>query len=171
MKCRKKQCKNKMHSRGLCQKHYWHFAKNNPKKIKKYEKHENKDMPTYIVWKQMKARCLSKGATSYARYGARGITVCEDWKKSFNAFYDHVGKKPIGMQLDRIDNSKGYCPGNCRWVTPLENVQNSRIVKLNKESVKDIRLSGLSINELSAKYKVCTDTIRNAKIGKTWRNV
>jgi hypothetical protein len=73
----------------------------------------------------MKARCLMTANKSYQYYGGRGITVCERWME-FEAFYQDMGDPANGMELDRIDNSKGYSPDNCRWVTHKENSRNTR---------------------------------------------
>jgi len=76
----------------------------------------------------MKQRCSNPKRKSYKDYGARGITVCEEWKNSFKSFYDFavVNGWRKDLQTDRIDNNKGYSPDNVRFVTSFENRINSR---------------------------------------------
>lgn len=71
-------------------------------------------------------RCHNPSHRSYGRYGAVGIAVCEEWRNDFLAFVRDVGPRPAGSTLDRIDGSKGYEPGNCRWSTPKEQANNMR---------------------------------------------
>lgn len=80
----------------------------------------------YAVWKDLLRRCYNPNATNYERYGGRGITVCDSWRESFENFYRDMGDAPKGLQLDRMDNSAGYSPENCRWITRLENMRNTR---------------------------------------------
>ena len=80
---------------------------------------------TYKVWKSMVQRCTNSKDTRYHRYGGRGITVCDDWK-DFRNFYRDMGDAPDGLEIDRIDNYKGYCKENCRWVTRKENLNNTK---------------------------------------------
>jgi hypothetical protein len=62
-------------------------------------------------------------------WGGRGITVFKEWIHSFEAFYLHIGDCPKGMTLDRIDNQKGYEPGNVRWASPVQQSNNTRLTK------------------------------------------
>ena len=55
-----------------------------------------------------------------------GVTVCDSWNESFEAFYEYMGDRPEGMSLDRIDPYGNYEPGNVRWATPAEQVANRR---------------------------------------------
>ena len=81
--------------------------------------------PLYQTWKSMKARCYYPGHISYYRYGARGITVCDEWLNDFWMFVYHIGPKPSsGHSLDRIDNDYIYCPENVRWATNKEQADN-----------------------------------------------
>lgn len=83
----------------------------------------------YDTWSQMKARCENPNHAWYYRYGGRGITVCEEWSKSFVNFYQAMGDKPDGLSLDRIDNNGNYEPGNCRWSSQKEQIRNREISK------------------------------------------
>lgn len=90
----------------------------------------------YAIWSGMKNRCLCKGFSNYGKYGAKGITVSEDWM-DFRNFYRDMGESYFdGATLDRIDNDKGYSKENCRWATYLEqsrNRSNSRLFKWRGE--------------------------------------
>ena len=80
------------------------------------------------VWGSMLDRCRNPKCKSYPNYGGRGITVCEEWLRSFEAFYLWATNNGYshGLQLDRCDNDGPYAPWNCRWVTQKANCQNTR---------------------------------------------
>lgn len=82
--------------------------------------------PTYHSWNAMIGRCTRPSHAAYHKYGAQGVTVCERWKKSFISFLRDLGERPAGKTLDRIKNSRGYEPGNCRWATRSEQEFNKR---------------------------------------------
>lgn len=80
----------------------------------------------------MLQRCHSPSAKDYPRYGAKGIAVCDRWRFSFENFFADMGHRPTGKSIDRIDNNKGYEPGNCRWATIKEqnrNVSTNRYIE------------------------------------------
>jgi hypothetical protein len=87
--------------------------------------HSAANTPEYESWCAMWARVRSKKGRRFRDYGARGIGACNRWL-SFEAFLADMGPRPIGLTLDRIDNNRGYEPGNCRWATSAQQSANQR---------------------------------------------
>ena len=98
------------------------------------------------------ARCNNPKGWGYAEYGALGVTVCERWQR-FEAFLEDMGERPAGKSIDRIDGSKGYEPGNCRWATRSEQNLNRRKYVITKRTARKGKSPGrppLPANERSS---------------------
>lgn len=97
-------------------------------KIALRTKHGLSGTPIYQVWIGMRLRCGNPQHRQYSDYGGRGITVCDEWKDSLDAFVRWANENGYreGLQIDRADNSRGYSPDNCRFVTCVENNNNKR---------------------------------------------
>lgn len=88
--------------------------------------------PTRNSWRAMHERCRLPSHPHWKNYGGRGVTVCESWS-SFSAFLADMGERPAGMTLDRVDNEKGYSPGNCRWADRATQTANRRNARARAE--------------------------------------
>lgn len=92
-------------------------------------KHGMYKHPLYNTWKAMKNRCLNINDKDYPQYGGRGIKMDPNWldvKKYIKDIEEHLGEKPSGMTIDRIDNNKGYYINNLRYANASEQSVNQR---------------------------------------------
>lgn len=132
----------------------------------------------YRIWANMRKRCgLVKGAEPHHRraYQDRGITACQEWALSFAAFHGWAAANGYAddLILDRIDNDRGYEPGNCRWVSTVVSSRNRRCVVLNEMQAAEIRAAidagGRGIQaDLARRYGVSESAIYRIKIGELW---
>ncbi len=96
----------------------------------------------YSIWVAMRQRCNDINDQQYHDYGGRGIRVCKEWDHFIN-FYNDLGERPEGMQLDRIDNDGNYCKENCRWADMKTQANNRRTTRhhiINGEKIKHSNL-------------------------------
>lgn len=99
-------------------------------KTNKYQtrlRHGETGTRLYRIWNGMIRRCELFSSGSYKWYGAKGISVCSDWRRSYESFRDwaHENGYKENLTLDRIDGEKDYSPNNCRWIT-MKDQQNNR---------------------------------------------
>lgn len=97
---------------------------------------------TATAWRNAKTRCFNRKNEKYSDYGGRGITMCEEWSNDFRTFLRDMGECPDGLTLERDDVNGNYEPGNCRWATPKEQVNNRR---------KTLRVEGHPLVDFAAK--------------------
>lgn len=93
------------------------------------ERERRAAVPEYLHWKHMNQRCHNREHPKFADYGGRGILVCAEWRGpgGFDRFLSHIGRRPArGYSVDRIDNDRGYEPGNVRWATAQQQARNTR---------------------------------------------
>lgn len=82
--------------------------------------------PLYTSWIGMKNRCYYEKHNRFEHYGGKGITVCDEWKDNFKAFYDWaiLNGWEKGKSIDRKENDKNYCPENCKFSSIQEQNRN-----------------------------------------------
>lgn len=104
------------------------------------EIHGKSNSRLYRIWSNMKSRCYNPNTTYYQDYGGRGITVCDEWKDDFQAFYEWAVLHGYSddLTIDRKDNNLGYSPDNCWWTTRSKqqnNRRNNRYISYNGETL------------------------------------
>ncbi len=89
--------------------------------------HGDSNSPEWLAWRSMIDRCERKNHPAFKNYGARGITVCRRWRRSYLSFLADVGRRlSKSHSLNRIRNHGNYEPGNVNWATRIEQARNRR---------------------------------------------
>lgn len=125
--CGVRDCTKRYAAKGMCLMHYKRKKRSGTLEASKRDHHAKSYTREYRAWLYMKARCFNPRTHAYEHYGGRGITVYEPWTDNFTAFLDYIGPKPSRQHsLDRIDVDGNYEPGNVRWATKAEQMNNTR---------------------------------------------
>jgi hypothetical protein len=141
----------------------------------------------YGIWNAMIQRCTNPSQPHYERYGGQGVKVCWQWR-NFEGFYADMGEPPTDRHsIDRIDNSKGYEPGNCRWATPKEQRANQRPrppvtwampkgeghfkATITEEMVREIRASPERNCDIARRIGLSKQSIADIRKYRTWKHV
>lgn len=125
---------------------------------KNYKLHGGKHEHLYQIWCGMKQRCCNPNNKNYARYGGRGIIICEEWLNDYSAFrkwsmengYEDNGE----LSIDRIDNNGNYEPSNCRWTNVIVQANNRRSNVLITHNGKT-----QTLREWSEETGICMDNL------------
>ena len=92
--------------------------------LKVATKHNLWKHPLYPAYSHMISRCYNKNDKRYARYGGRGIKVCDRWLNILNFVQDMEPSFQLGLTINRIDNDGDYSLNNCEWATTKEQNRN-----------------------------------------------
>lgn len=140
--------------------------------VKRNTTHGLRNHGLYKVYVNMVDRCTREKASSYPRYGARGVRVCKEWLDDFKCFYDWaiLNGWEKGLQLDKDLKGTGflYSPDSCCFLTPKENSRVRRNMKLTMGKANEIRESKERTIDLAAKYGVGKTMIVNIRANKAW---
>lgn len=102
-------------------------------------KHGKRHTRIYNIWRSMRQRCYNPNTNRYKNYGAKGVIVCDEWRNSFEAFYEWAMQSGYkeGLTIDRKDTNGNYEPTNCRWATQKSqqnNRENNHLLTHNGET-------------------------------------
>lgn len=112
----------------------------------KIKQHGKRNTAEYKIWIGMKQRCKKGKTREQKSYKLKKILVCEKWQKSFESFFADVGPRPSPKHsLDRIDNSKGYFPGNVRWASASEQQRNKDVSVFVTNGIEKMHINDVAL--------------------------
>jgi hypothetical protein len=132
-------------------------------RLDRVRKHGAYKTVEYRTWRHMIERCTVTRHPMWKHYGGRGITVCDEWLENFPAFLAHIGPRPSPKHsVDRIDNARGYEPGNVRWATRVQQMRNTRVSQR-----VEFRGECVSVAEAAERAGLKYSTVRG-RISRGW---
>jgi len=125
--------------------------------MRKYETHGDTGTRLYRIYKSMKCRCTLSSHPSYKNYGARGITICDEWLNSYECFREWAVSHGYfeTLELERTDVNGNYSPNNCKWISHYEQTMNRRdtlyvTVHGEKQKLREFcKQNGININSVN----------------------
>lgn len=150
------------------------FRAENPSRLRHgHGRKAGNGSPEFRSWRAMVQRCTNKNHAAFARYGGRGISICQRWRESFEAFLSDMGPRPEGTTLDRFPDPNGnYEPGNCRWATAAQQNRNTRSTVITEEVVRYIHArceAGESRASIAEALGLRTRTVDDIRSGRRWK--
>jgi len=150
------------------------FLKNNKINVT----HDESKTRLYIIWNDMRGRCLNEKAIRYKDYGGRGITICPKWTNDYISFRDWALNNGYqeGLQINRINNDDNYEPSNCNWVTLKENTRHRRGQKIKNieiaNEIRDLYKTGeYTQKEIGKIYNITGQTVSKIIHNIRWNNI
>lgn len=128
--------------------------------------HSKCHTPEYHAWGNIIQRCTNPNSPEYKNYGSRGISVCSEWRDSFETFLKDMGpKQDKSLSIDRINNEDGYHKGNCEW-------RNSYAQAINKRDMKNLTvgIKNISYSERDNLYNVAIER-EGKRYRKSFKNL
>ena len=110
----------------------------------------------YWVWAAMVRRCYKTYDKGFPGYGGRGIRVCAEWRQSFSAFVNDMGRGKKGWTLERVNNDGDYELSNCVWATRAHQQRNRR-----NNRVFEVRGIKGCFTDLLTQFGVKSSTVRH----------
>lgn len=110
----------------------------------RFTKHGMRESREYSIWQNMKNRCSDPKNLKFAYYGGKGVSVCPEWSDSFENFFRDMGECPTDYTIERMNNNRGYEPGNCVWASRKQQARNRRTNRFIEYQGRHITVSELA---------------------------
>ena len=119
--------------------------------------HNQSKTRLFNIWQKIKDRCYCSTNDAYKNYGARGISVCEEWKNNFISFKTWAINNGYNdtLTIERTDVNGNYCPENCCWIPKGEQANNKRnTIRIYGKTLREIsQITGFEYSRLYARYR------------------